>query len=991
MLFALYLAVSCGASGLDRDRTIAQFFHTAWTVKEGGPSGLTQMAQTTDGYLWLGTQSGLIRFDGVRFDRYRPASGNLPSRTVSALLATPDGGLWIGFVPHGAAFLKQGRIVMYGENEGLPYAPIFALGRDADGSVWAGTSRGLWKFDGSRWQATGLDRGFPDTSSDDFYLDSRGNFWVSAINGLFCLPSHARAFRRYPGTSVRLGETRDGTLWEAEHGGPLRPFSRSTPVIGLNATQILIDRDDSMWVLTSGAGVARIANPEAPRPAIQRFTAKDGLSDDRITNALEDREGNIWIATRGGLDRFRKRNVVPGPFPYGDEGQDLALAADRTGTLWAGNLGQPLMRLQDHTISYLNDMRDVTCAYRAPDGTLWFGGHGHLARIVGDRVESIPLPSEIARHWEVEAITADHQGSLWVSVTQNGVFRFRNGVWTHWGGIAALPKRTAVVLWTDAAGRIWFGYTVNLVAVLDGDNVRMLSSAEGLSEGTISAIAGSGNRVWVGGESGLAIFDGQQFHMVPSEPDREFGGVSGIIEMPGGDLWINQANGVARIPAAEIAATLASFNHHPGYDLFDFRDGVSGPASPVRPLPSAIVAGDGRIWLSGTNGATWIDPARIYRNPLPPPVAIEAVFVDGRRYNPSAVPLSLPASPSNVRIEYTALSLSIPERVRFRYRLEGVDKGWQDAETRRTAFYTGVKPGRLHFQVIACNNDGVWNTTGASIDLIVALAFYQTSWFIGLCALAGGCMLRGIYLLRLRQMAARMQLRLEERLAERERIARELHDTLLQGLQGMILRFQSVAKHIAANQPARRMMEEALDRADQVMEEGRDRVSGLRAPADRVHALAEAFTRAGEELVRDYPQPAFRVTVEGIPEELHPVIADEAYRIGREAMVNAFCHAEANAIEVELIYRRFELQVRFRDDGRGIDPEVLDAGGRTRHWGLTGMRERARKIGARIDIASRPGTGTEIELRIPAAAAYRNKVRGFLPHRARHLEAKESE
>jgi signal transduction histidine kinase len=513
------------------------------------------------------------------------------------------------------------------------------------------------------------------------------------------------------------------------------------------------------------------------------------------------------------------------------------------------------------------------------------------------------------------------------------------------------------------------------VAFLDGDTVRTFSSTEGLQIGTVTAFAGSGGHIWVGGQFGLAVFDGKRSRMIATEADGGISGVSGIVGMATGDLWLNQASGVAHISAAEIAARLSDVHHTVRCELFDFRDGVPGTASPLRPLPSAIMASDGRIWLSGTSGASWIDPSRIYRNPLPPPVSIESIFANGRRYDP-AVPNTLPVLPSDVRIEYTALSLSIPERVRFRYRLKGFDKGWQDAEMRRAAFYTRLGPGRYRFHVIACNNDGVWNTAGAAVELIVPPAFFQTAWFMALCALAAGGVLWMLYRLRLRQMAKQIRFRLEERLAERERIARELHDTLLQGIQGVILRFQAASNEISAGDPARRKMEEALDRADQVMVEGRERVSGLRAHVEIANALPQSFASAGEELSGERCGTAIRVVIEGTPRELRPMVRDEVYRIGREALVNAFYHAGAREIEVELTYKKAGLQLRLRDDGCGIDPKVLDIGGRPGHWGLPGMRERALKIGAPLDIRSRSGSGTEIELRVPAAVAYGDKLSG---------------
>lgn len=993
----LLLLISWSAFGLNRDRRIEQFFHTAWTVGEGAPSGLAAIAQTTDGYLWLGTQTGLMRFDGVRFESYEPTNEKFPSNDISALMPAPDGGLWVGFAPFGAAFLKNGRIVAYGQRDGLPSSPVYAFGRDGEGTLWLGTVRGLRRFDGSRWQTIGSSWGFPDERADSFFLDHQGTLWVSTLDGLFSLPLHARSFqvRRTVKTlqlgetirSPRVAETKAGAFWVTKYRDVLEPFARpperldprSASAIEPEVRQILVDRDNTMWVFTYADGIARIKNPEEltdtdlalKRPDIDHFTEKEGLSDNRIMAALEDREGNIWVATRSGLDRFRARNVVPGPFPYGSGEQDLALAVDKGGAVWAGNLDQPLMRLQNSTLSFLGKSQRITCAFRDSDGTLWFGGEGILTRLSQGRFQKVTLPQEIepGPNWAIQAMTRDHNGDLWVSIIQNGVFRLHDGVWTHFGNVAALPRRTAIVLWTDSSGRVWFGYSFNLIAVLDGNVVRTFSDPDGLMVGSVTAIGESGDRIWAGGLSGLAIFDGKRFRTI----NNDFRGVSGILRLPNGDLWLNQATGVVHIPAREVAALVNDPNHHAAFDLFDVRDGVPGVASPLRPLPSEVLAKDGRIWLSGTNGTSWIDPALIYRNPLPPPVSIQSVVADGEEYSADSI-AKLPVLPSNLRIDYTALSLSMPERVRFRYQLEGFDKSWQDAGTRRAAFYTKLGPGQYRFHVIACNNDGVWNMNGAAIQLIVPPAFFQTAWFLMLCISAGAGVLWMFYRLRLRQVASQMQNRLGERLAERERIARELHGTLLQGIQGLILRFQAATKQIPEGARARRMMEEALDCADEVMIEGRDRVSDLRTRVDTANALSEALSLAGQEFVRDSSRTMFRLVVDGTPRELHPLVRDEAYRIGREAIANAFYHAAAKQIEVELSYSRRELQLRFRDDGCGIDAGVLNSGVRPGHWGLIGMRERAKKIRAGLEIRSRPGAGTEIELRVPGAIAYRAKV-----------------
>lgn len=987
LVFLFLLFTAMRASGLDPDRSIDQFFHTSWIIGEGAPSGITQIAQTTDGYLWLATQTGLVRFDGIHFERYRPLNQDLPSSTITALLATPDGGLWIGFVPHGAAFLSHGRIVTYGTNEGLPLAPIYAFGRDGDGAVWTGTTLGVRRFDGSRWQSIGQDWGLPEVSIGSFFLDHAGRFWVSNLSGLFYLPPQEKRFHQYSTHPARLAETRGGMLWMAE-GNSIFGFhdiaidqSHQPPdrLIELPANRLLVDRDNTLWVLTREDGIARIANPDSldrktvtPSNSVtDRYGQSQYLSDNRITDAFEDREGDIWIATRGGLDRFRTGNLVPGPFPYGSEGQDLALASGEEGSIWAGNLNQPLMRLLDGSLSMLPGTRNISCAYRDADGTLWFGEYSSLLHYANGRFETVPLPPQVNPRlkWGVQAITRDGSGGLWVSVSENGVFRYDHGGWVQWGNFPGLPSRTAVSMLTDNRGRVWFGYTVNEVAVLDGRSAHTYSAADGLDIGTVTAFGGTGNHIWVGGERGLEGFDGIRFHKLATELGGAFRGVSGIVETPEGDLWINQANSLVHVRRAEIEKWLRDFHHLLRGQAFDFRDGVPGSGSPIRPLPSALLAADGRIWISGTSGTAWIDPAHIYRNPIPPPVSIQSLVADDRDYEPDTA-ARLPPLPSDIEITYAALSLAIPERVRFRYQLEGYDRGWQEAGDRRSAFYTDLGPGKYRFHVIACNNDGVWNETGAAIAFTVPPAWFQTWWFRTLCALAAAFFLWILYMLRLRQLASRMQLRLRERLTERERIARELHDTLLQGIQALVLRFQAAANQIAPGHPARAMVDEALNDADQVMIEGRKRVTDLRATIEPPQALAQALTAAGEELARDKPQTSFHLEAYGTPRELHPLAYDECYWIGREALLNAFYHANARNIRVELTYGPRELRFRFVDDGRGIDPAILNQGGRPGHFGLRGMRERAEKINARLDILSSQA-GTEITVRIPSAAAYR--------------------
>jgi signal transduction histidine kinase/ligand-binding sensor domain-containing protein len=1000
------LTASLSMFGLDRDRTIAQFYHTGWAVADGAPFNVQQLAQTTDGYLWLGSENGLTRFDGVRFQQYDA----LQSRNISSLLATPDGGLWVGFRTGGAFFLKNGRALSYGKKEGLPSATVKELALDRDGIVWAATTHGLFRFKNSRWNKIGSDWGFSAEFVQYLFVDNQGKLWVNGDTNLFCLPPGAHVFQtRKMVRNWLIRQSPGGTLWLSESGGGVHAvygqlaefYDRSKPVLDLEGLRhdIFVDREGGMWILRDG--LYRIANPEKlPGISIartsnpfQRFTQKDGLTDDRVIATLVDHEGNIWVTTAGGLDRFRRKNVVQGPFPHSkDSGYNPVLIADQKGVIWGGSQ-LSLMTVNDDGVSARDGIRlpvpsrvpvgyqEITCGYGDSDGALWLGGRGVLTRFANGRFEKIEFPDDARRgSWDVQAITRDRTRDLWVSIQQHGVYRRHDDWWTHFGNLKALPNETAITLWTDPGGRVWFGYMGNKIAMLDGDQVRVFSSSEGLHIGNVTALGGRGAQIWAGGEFGLALFDGNRFRTISEESDADFRSITGVVETSNGDFWLNQTTGVAHIPAAEIVAKLQDVHRRLRYELFDFRDGVTGSATQIRPLPSAVLAGDGRIWMTGSNGTYWVDPARIYKNPLPPPVSIEAIYADDKRYDPSETS-RLPSLPSNVRIEYSALSLSIPERVRFRYQLEGYDKDWQDVGTRRAAYYPKLPPGHFSFHVIACNNDGVWNQAGAAAAIIVPPAIYQSMWFRGLyiCAVLG--LLWMIYLLRLRQISAQMNGRLEERLAERTRIARELHDTLLQSLHGVMFRFQA-ARNMLPRRPeeALQVLDVALERTEQAIAEGRHAIQDLRSEPAADNDLEHLLTAMGQQLEgcqdANLDPARFRVTVEGERRALFPITYDEVYRITCELLRNAFQHARARQIEVEIRYDDHLLRVRVRDDGKGIDPKVLQEGGRDGHWGLPGIRERAKRIGARLDFWSEADAGTEAQLTIQASVAYAKAANG---------------
>jgi signal transduction histidine kinase/ligand-binding sensor domain-containing protein len=981
------------ACGLSPDLSIKQLYHTAWTDKEGAPTDIEDLAQTRDGYLWLASTAGLFRFDGVRFERIDAIHGQrLPSRSVYAVWAPPSGGLWVGYVFGGASFIRDGKIMNYGEREGLPVGSIFGFAQDKSGTVWVATSRGLRRFDGSQWVDVGAELGLPKTYTSMVSFDRGGTLWIAVDSSIMYLQPGQRTLTT---TDIRLdGENKfiegpDGTLWVIDGTQGIRalyvPSGRTNaskdwlrlgdPRSGPIDVKV-IDREGTFWVSTP-TGIRRLRDMKAvPRDRLPDRTSADVfLVADGLTGAskgffsgIEDREGNVWIGTAGGLDRFRESRLIRLDLAADSDG--FALAAGDGGTMLVGadSRNGAFKVTKGSTVEAVPGPRDVTCAYRDPDGIVWFGGREMIWHSAGQRWVAIDLPTDnrVKPYIGVQAIAKDRSGALWVSIVRAGVFRLADGKWSRYG-------EPAVSMTADSDGRLWLGYPNSQIQIVDKDTVRRLSAADGLDIGAVLSIAVRSDHVWVGGEHGLARFDGHRFNAVTREGGTSLSSVSGIIETAEGDLWLNTSEGAIKVPADEVRQVVANPLHAVRYTLLDVLDGMPGSPPAVRPLPSMVEGTDGRLWFATSNRIAWTDPRHVTRNMLEPTVDVQSIVADGIRYEPSAR-LKLPIRTRNLQISYTALSLSIPERVRFRYQLGG-KRPWQDVGTRREAYFNDLPPGHYTFRVIASNNDGVWNETGAAVDFEIPPAFVQTKWFLAIWVVAGAAALWMLFILRLRQIQERMRGRLEERLSEREHIARDLHDTLLQGMQGLVFKFQAAAERLPSRDSDRGRLEEALNLADEVLEDGRSKLAGLRGFSSESQELCAALTVVGQSLAADRPIK-FHSESEGEPKVLHPVVREEAYRIGAEALTNSFNHAKASSIELEIRYGSAALSLLVRDDGIGIEESALVGTGRAQHFGLVGMRERAAKISSRIEIFTRPGAGTEVQLRVPATIAYRARTPG---------------
>jgi signal transduction histidine kinase/ligand-binding sensor domain-containing protein len=991
--FVAFLACP-NAIALDLDRSLRQFHHTAWTLKDGGPGLVSAIAQTSDGYLWLGTSNGLFRFDGARFERFEPRGDvRLRANNIYSLAAAQDGGLWVGYLMGGASFIHGGRIRNYGDAEGLRAGTVYQFANDLDGHVWAVTSAGPRRLDGERWLELEKDAGYPaDAPGVSIAFDNAGTLWVSTRrNVLFRTRGETKlqplADERL--AFAQLAVAPDGRVWAsdpvAERG--TRPLPKpgaspswqdkwwpASPKMFVPAW----DREGALW-FGAAEGLQRWilappidANGPPSEPRVETFGTAQGLSGDFVRSVFEDREGNIWVGTNGGLDRFRPNKLDLVELP--GRSSRIVVTAASDGGMWVSSYYEGLFHVSDQSRRVPTGSAQITCMHRDADGILWICDFQGIRRHDGQKTVKVPPPDgALNMGGEVQALATDESGALWVSIPRSGprVFRVANGTWTPYGGQAALPRQGALALFMDARRRLWFGYPDNTIAFLHEGQVRVFGSSEGVEIGAVTAFAGRNARVWAAGEFGLALLDGARFRMLTVRGDEPLTGISGMIETAAGDLWLNGSNGITHLEAAEIARAVAQPGYRMSHERFDRLDGLPGTPEQLRPLPTAAEAANGELWFALTNGVVKIDPKRIHRNAIAPIVLVQSVRAGGRAYA-ADTSLMLPVGVTDVQFDYTATSLTIPERVRFRYMLEGFDKGWLDAGTRRQAFYTNLGPGDYRFRVLASNEDGVLNEAGATLSVRVPPAFHQTRWFAAICVVVAAFATGVAYRMRLQQVSRGIYHRLQAQQLERERIARELHDTLLQSTHGLTLRFQAVANRMSADDPVRGMLDEALDRADEVIAEGRDRVLDLRVPANASSELSGSLIAAGEDLAQGR-SIAFHTIVEGHVRDLDRHVADEAYRIGREALLNAFRHAGAGTIDVHIVYADDEVRIRVRDDGHGIDEATLAAGLRPGHWGLTGMRERAEKIGAHFEIWSRRGAGTEIELRVPAAVARKKR------------------
>jgi signal transduction histidine kinase/ligand-binding sensor domain-containing protein len=984
---------------------VSQYAHASWKNSEGFSDGIIRsIAQTADGYLWLGTEFGLRRFDGVRAVPWEPPAGeHLPSSDIRSLQGARDGRLWIGTF-RGLASWKDGKLSHYSELDGQV---IEALLEDRQGTIWvagwAPSVGRLCRIQGGNIQCDGADGRF-DAGVTPVYEDRGGNLWAGAMNGLWRWAPGPPRLYPMPDPAQRiyaLAESDDGGILIAKHSGVTKLRNGKTEAYPLRTGmqfqphRLLRDRNGGLWIgALVDSGLLHVHEGRA-----DLFTAANGLSGASITAFLEDREGSVWVATVEGLDRFREFAIPTISVQQGLASRGLgSILIARDGSVWLGT-SEGLNRLDQGQVTtvYRNrrqrgvrgaseaigpTVREITDSglpdkiaesiFQDHRGHIWVGTQSGVAFLEAGRfarVASVP-------YGVVHSITGDSAGNVWMS-HQEGLFHLLEAALVErisWGTLGRKEPATAI-LHDARQGGVWLGFRDGGVAYFNDGRIRAsYAAADGLGEGMVrSFYPDASGALWAGTDGGLSRIKDGGILTLTSRNGLPCDIVHWMMEDDAHSVWLYTVCGLMRIARSDLDAWASNPKQTIKAAVFDSSDGVSNHRFPGGYDANVAKSADGKLWFLRAGGVSVLDPNHLAFNKLPPPVHIEQVAADDKIYA-ATNGLRLPPRIRNLAIDYTALSFVAPEKVRFRYKLEGQNRNWHEVINDRQVQYTNLAPGPYRFRVIASNNNGVWNETGATLEFSIAPAYYQTRWFQALAVASAFAALWVAYRFRVRQVARAYQRRLDERLNERMRIARDLHDTLLQSFHGLLLRFQTVSC-VLLDQPAdaKEKLDAAIQHAAKAITEGRDAVQSLRASTVERNDLAVAIRTLGDELAGDPSahQPlTFSVAVEGETRDLHPIARDEIYKVAAEALRNAYRHAQASRVEVEIRYDKQQFRLRVRDDGRGIDPAVLAGQEIEGHYGLRGLPERATLIGGKVAVWSEAGAGTEVELVIPARAVY---------------------
>ena len=975
-LWCALLGIMLGdaAVGQDHGPAFADYNHSVWTASDGAPVQVTRMAQTPDGWLWLGTPNGLYRFDGVHFYPFAAANGaHLLSPRISELAAQPDGDLYIGYEDHGLSVLHaDGRLDhLAPATKDSPVNWTNDVKRDRDGSLWVATSYGLRRLKEGRWSAPGAAQGCPDFDVVIAHAPD-GQIWAAKRNQLFrydqtsgrCIPTELR--QASGGRSDRIQGFRmspDGRLWAGADGYlalvSAPPAGAAVPPRYLSqgsGSTALFDRAGNLWALRCPIGVCFAASAgQSAGNTIDLATATTSRLDQRGQLSslaprviFEDREGDIWLGSPTGVERFRRNTLRPVELPA-IKG-DFHVAPDADGSVWIVAPQEKRGWRYDPAARSLALLPDkYRGATLGPDGTVvLLREDGITLRRAGVETH-VDLPGPMP----TSAWARSDGERVWL-----GGFGIPVQLWDGhgWKPPGELSGAEFVFSAPGNRGQMWRALADGRLVLFEGGRVRTIHDQAALGGiGEATCVSGAPELV-VCGEQGVTVLHAGRFRRLHALRDDVLQRVTGFVVAADGARWLNGSTGLLRVEASDWRRAVET-GAPLRYVLMGVRDGYTGTAAGVVSLRMV----NGKLWVTTTDGIVEVDLARRDGTPPAPQPSLLAVTGDDVAY-PFTQPPRIRAGTTRLRFDFTAPALSRPERVVFSYRLDGVDRAWQTG-TERSATYTGLGPGDYRFRVRAMNEGGVWSDSERTLDLHIAPTLVQTVWFKLTCVLAGLLLLWLAYRLRVRFLTRALTARLSAQLEERERIARDLHDTVLQTFQGFVMKVETILPESESG------LGDALRRsvgdATCAIQEGRDKIASLRAGVRKAPPLHESLRMAGEQDAA--PGQRFTLRCEGPARALHPIVEQELCAIGREALRNAFRHADAGQHEVVVEYGARALVLTVRDDGRGID---IGAGEKRGHWGLRGIEERARSIHADAVLRTAPGAGTTWRIEIKAALAY---------------------